>query len=99
MKKILFVLMLIFSIQTVFAEPIVVKEEKLANGETIRMCTFDDGNYGYCTEVDKQKAIYYYQSTKDKTKKEKFNDSFNNSVNTICNVLNGVRAIGGYLGI
>ena len=51
----------------------VVQEQKLNNGEIVRMCVFDTGNYGYCTPEDEYKAVNAYQNSKHQTKIQKFN--------------------------
>lgn len=99
MKQILIILVLFLSIQTVQAQPVVVQEQKLNNGEIIRMCVFDNGSYGYCTAEDECKAVNAYKNSKQQTKLQKFNTGVNNTVNTINNLLDGVRVIGSYFGI
>ena len=73
----------ILSIQTVQAQPMVVQEQKLNNGEIVQMCVFDTGSYGYCTSEDEYKAVNAYQNSKHQTKIQKFNTGVNNTVNTI----------------
>lgn len=52
MKQIFIFLVLFLLIQTIQAQPMVVQEQKLNNGEIVRMCVFDNGSYGYCTPED-----------------------------------------------
>ena len=99
MKQIFIILVLFLSIQTVQAQPMVVQEQKLNNGEIVRMCVFDTGNYSYCTPEDEYKAVNAYQNSKQQTKLQKFNTGVNNTVNTINNLLDGVRVICSYFGI
>ena len=94
MKQILAILVLFLFTQTVQAQPMVVQEQKLNNGEIVRMCVFDNG----CPE-DEYKAINAYQGSKQQTKIQKFNTGVNNTVNTINNLLDGIRVIGSYFGI
>lgn len=99
MKQIFIILVLFLSIQTVQAQSVVVQEQKLNNGEIVKMCVFDNGSYGYCTAEDKYKAVNAYQNSKQQTKIQKFNTGVNNTVNTINTLLNSVRVIGSYFGI
>ena len=99
MKQIFIILVLFLSIQTVQAQPMVVQEQKLNNGEIVRMCVFDNGSYSYCTPEDEYKAIKAYQCSKQQTKIQKFNTGVNNTVDTINNLLDGIRVIGSYFGI
>ena len=81
------------------AQPMVVQEQKLNNGEIVRMCVFDNGSYEYCTAEDEYKAVNAYQYSKQQTKLQKFNTGVNNTVNTINTLLDGIRVIGSYFGI
>mgnify|MGYP000041787986 FL=1 len=99
MKQILVILILFLLTQTVQAQPMVVQEQKLNNGEIVRMCVFDNGSYGYCTPEDEYNAINAYQGSKQQTKIQKFNTGVNNTVNTINNLLDSIRVIGSYFGI
>ena len=96
MKQILIILVLFLLTQTVQAQSMVVQEQKLNNGEIVRMCVFDNGRYGYCTPEDEYKASNAYQCSKQQTKIQKFNTGVNNTVNTINNLLGGIRVIGSY---
>ncbi len=99
MKQILVIFVLFLLTQTVQAQPMVVQEQKLNNGEIVRMCVFDNGSYSYCTPEDEYKAIKAYQCSKQQTKIQKFNTGVNNTVDTINNLLDGIRVIGSYFGI
>ncbi len=99
MKQIFIFLVLFLLIQTIQAQPMVVQEQKLNNGEIVRMCVFVNGSYGYCTPEDEYKAINAYQNSKQQTKIQKFNTGVNNTVNTINNLLDSIRIIGSYFGI
>ena len=96
MKQIFIFLVLFLLIQTIQAQPMVVQEQKLNNGEIVRI---DNGSYGYCTPEDEYKAINAYQNSKQQTKIQKFNTGVNNTVNTINNLLDSIRIIGSYFGI
>ena len=99
MKQILVILVLFLLTQTIQAQSMVVQEQKLNNGEIVRMCVFDNGSYGYCTAEDEYKAVNAYQYSKQQTKLQKFNTGVNNTVNTINTLLDGIRVIGSYFGI
>lgn len=99
MKQIFIFLVLFLLIQTIQAQSMVVQEQKLNNGEIVRMRVFDNGSYGYCTPEDEYKAINAYQNSKQQTKIQKFNTGVNNTVNTINNLLDSIRVIGSYFGI
>lgn len=99
MKQIFIFLVLFLLIQTIQAQSMVVQEQKLNNGEIVRMCVFENGSYGYCTPEDKYKAVNAYQNSKQQTKIQKFNTGVNNTVNTINNLLDSIRVIGSYFGI